>query len=83
MVLIKFILKRAVHFYLFHSHILKVVNINLPIRNCTPRFRMDAPVLVVGVGGIGCELVKNLILSGFTRISLIDLDTIEISNLNR
>jgi ubiquitin-like 1-activating enzyme E1 B len=83
MVLIKFILKRAVHFYLFHSHILKVVNINLPIRNCTPRFRMDAPVLVVGVGGIGCELVKNLILSGFTRISLIDLDTIELSNLNR
>ena len=44
---------------------------------------MDAPVLVVGVGGIGCELVKNLILSGFSCISLIDLDTIELSNLNR
>ena len=40
-------------------------------------------LLVVGAGGIGCELVKSLSLSGFTKISIIDLDTIDISNLNR
>ena len=40
-------------------------------------------VLMVGAGGIGCELVKNLVLSGFKDITMIDLDTIDYSNLNR
>uniref|UniRef100_A0AAV1UJ89 SUMO-activating enzyme subunit n=1 Tax=Peronospora matthiolae TaxID=2874970 RepID=A0AAV1UJ89_9STRA len=43
----------------------------------------SAKILVVGAGGIGCELLKNLVLSGFADIHLIDLDTIDVSNLNR
>ncbi|XP_070576008.1 SUMO-activating enzyme subunit 2-like [Ptychodera flava] len=43
----------------------------------------DSKVLVVGAGGIGCELIKNLVLTGFKCIHLIDLDTIDVSNLNR
>ena len=61
----------------------------------------DTKVLLVGAGGIGCELrqpsfssrpclsdtslraVKNIVLTGFGHITLLDLDTIDLSNLNR
>jgi len=37
----------------------------------------------VGAGGIGCEVMKTMLLSGFTDFTIIDLDTIDVSNLNR
>ena len=38
---------------------------------------------MVGAGGIGCELLKDLVLTGYGEIHIVDLDTVTLSNLNR
>lgn len=43
----------------------------------------SAKILVVGAGGIGCEVLKDIVCAGFGHITIIDLDTIDLSNLNR
>jgi ubiquitin-like 1-activating enzyme E1 B len=43
----------------------------------------QARILMVGAGGIGCELLKDVVLAGFGETHIVDLDTIDLSNLNR
>ena len=43
----------------------------------------EKKILIVGAGGLGCELLKLLVINGFKQISIIDMDKIERSNLNR
>ncbi len=43
----------------------------------------DAHVVVVGVGGVGSWAAEALVRSGVGRITLVDMDHVSISNINR
>jgi molybdopterin/thiamine biosynthesis adenylyltransferase len=43
----------------------------------------SARMLVIGAGALGNEILKNLALLGFAHIVIVDLDSIEASNLSR
>lgn len=73
------------------GHIRKILECNGPFAH--PDFepspdnlvflKETCKILVIGAGGLGCELLKDLALMGFTDIHVIDMDTIDVSNLNR
>ena len=43
----------------------------------------DTKVLVLGIGGVGGYTILSLIRSGIENITIVDYDTIDITNLNR
>ncbi|MCK4480621.1 MAG: ThiF family adenylyltransferase, partial [Candidatus Lokiarchaeota archaeon] len=43
----------------------------------------DGVIMIIGVGALGCEIAKDFALMGIKKLILVDLDTIETSNLSR
>ena len=87
------------HHTFAHAEKLKtVVEISMSKSNCTDAVQKnkkmiskapegnekdDSSIVVMGAGGIGCEVLKTLFLRGFHDFTVIDRDNIEVTNLNR
>lgn len=67
----------------FHALPITMVQVDAQSPNFIKLTCLQSRALLVGAGGIGCELLKNLVLQGFGEIHVVDLDTIDLSNLNR
>ena len=43
----------------------------------------NGTIMIIGVGALGCEIAKDFALMGIGKLILVDLDTVETSNLSR
>lgn len=50
-----------------------VTSVPYTLNEKTREFIPKSKILVVGAGGIGCEVLKNLALSGFKEIEIVSI----------